>query len=93
VQPGGPAASLQAFRWPEGFRLRVQAFQSSSVALRAGRELIEEGTYRFRAFPPVAIDLFENWTDNPVSNRSWQWHSASFNFMPWLLALHANTGD
>lgn len=93
MQPGGPAASLQAFRWPEGFRLRVQAFQSSNVALRAGRELIEEGTYRFRAFPPVAIDLFENWTDNPVSNRSWQWHSASFNFMPWLLALHASTGD
>ena len=84
---------MQAFRWPEGFRQRVQAFHRSNVALRNGRELIEEGTYRFRAFPPVTIDLFENWTENPVSNRSWQWHSASFNFMPWLLALHADTGD
>lgn len=84
---------MQAFRWPEGFQQRVRAFHRSNVALRNGRELIEKETYRFRAFPPVTIDLFENWTANPVSNRSWQWHSSSFNFMPWLLALHVDTGD
>ena len=93
MQSGVSPFSRKVFQWPDGFRRRVRAFQSSNVALRAGQELIEEGTYRFRAFPPVAIDLFKNWTDNPVSNRSWQWHSASFNFMPWLLALHATTGD
>lgn len=93
MQSTGPDVSLQAFRWPEGFRKRVEAIHVSNVALRAGRELIEESIYRFRAFPPVTIDLFADWTANPVSNRSWQWHSASFNFMPWLLALHAQTGD
>lgn len=93
MQVGEPVAVPHAFRWPEGFRQRVQAFRASNVALRAGRELIEQGIYRFRAFPPIAVDLFEDWTANPVSNRSWQWHSASFNFMPWLLALHAESGD
>lgn len=93
MQSSGPSAQLQEFQWPEGFRKRVEAFRRSSVGLSAGRELIEKSVYRFRAFPPVTIDLFENWTANPVSNRSWQWHSASFNFMPWLLALHAKTGD
>ena len=93
MQATGPDAPLQAFHWPEGFRKRVEAIHLSNVALRAGHELIGEGIYRFRAFPPVTIDLFADWTVNPVANRSWQWHSASFNFMPWLLALHAQTGD
>ncbi|WP_187471152.1 heparinase II/III domain-containing protein [Luteimonas viscosa] len=84
---------MQKFQWPGGFRDRVEAFRRSNVALRSGRELLDSGTYRFRAFEPVAIDLFANWTANPVANRSWQWHSASFNFMPWLIALHADSGD
>jgi len=88
-----PEVSMQVFQWPDAFRGRVEAFRRSRVALRAGQELLDAGTYRFRAFEPVAIDLFANWTANPVSNRSWQWHSASFNFMPWLIALHADSGD
>lgn len=84
---------MQCFQWPDALRERAEAFRRSSVALRSGRELINEGIYRFRAFEPVAIDLFANWTANPVANRSWQWHSASFNFMSWLIALHAETGD
>lgn len=82
-----------SFHWPAAFRERVEAFRRSSVGLRAGRELIEEGVYRFRGFEPVTIDLFSDWTANPVGNRSWQWNAASFNFMPWLIALHAETGD
>lgn len=93
MQPLTLDAQVQGFRWPDAFRERVEAFRRSTAALRAGRELIDEGVYRFRAFEPVAIDLFADWTANPLGNRSWQWNAASFNFMPWLIALHAETGD
>ncbi|GGK13391.1 heparinase II/III domain-containing protein [Luteimonas terricola] len=88
-----PDVSVEGFQWPDAFRERVEAFRRSNAALRAGRDLVDGGIYRFRAFEPVVIDLFADWTANPLGNRSWQWHSASFNFMSWLIAVHAVTGD
>ncbi|WP_158637102.1 heparinase II/III family protein [Arenimonas daejeonensis] len=35
------------------------------------------------------MDLLADWRANPFGHRSWQWHTASFNFMPWLIALDA----
>lgn len=59
----------------------------------AGRRVVEEQVFSFNGFPDVKIDLLADWTANPVGNRSWQWNTASFNFMPALLGYYQETND
>lgn len=59
----------------------------------SGRLVLEEGIYRISGFKPVKVDLLSNWTANPFGQRSWQWGTAAFNFLPWLLAHHADSGN
>ncbi|WP_460454121.1 heparinase II/III domain-containing protein [Arenimonas aestuarii] len=74
-------------------RERLDAFCANPGAMRLGRRLVQDGLYQFRGFKPAKVDLFADWTVNPFGHRSWQWQTASFNFMPWLLAFHAAEGD
>ena len=74
-------------------RDRLHSLTSSASAARFGRQLVNEGIYQFRGFKPVKLDLFSDWTANPHGHRSWQWQTASFNFIPWLIAYHASSGD
>ncbi len=86
--PAGAAAG-----WPDAVIARIESIRANPAAARAGRRLLDDGTYEFRGFPAAKLDLLADWTANPFGHRSWQWHTASFNFMSWLIAQDAQTGD
>lgn len=72
---------------------RLRQFSANAQLVESGRKLVEEGIYAFNGFPDVKVDLFADWTADPVGNRSWQWNTASFNFMPSLLGYHQTSSD
>ena len=72
---------------------RLRQFSRSAPLIELGRRIVEEQTFSFNGFPDVKIDLLADWTANPVNNRSWQWNTASFNFMPALLGYHQASAD
>jgi hypothetical protein len=87
------AAAGDTTGWPAAVIARIEAIAANPASARAGRRLLDEGSYEFRGFPPARLDLLADWTANPFGHRSWQWHTASFNFMTWLIAQDAQTGD
>lgn len=57
-----------------------------------GRRVVEEQTYCFSGFEPAKVDLLGDWSANPFLARGWQWHAASLNFIPWVIAYYASVG-
>lgn len=72
---------------------RLRQFSRNEQLVEAGRRVVEEKVFSFNGFPDVRVDLLADWTANPVGNRSWQWNTASFNFMPALLGYHQVSAD
>ena len=57
-----------------------------------GRKLVEESIVCVAGYPDAHVDLLADWSVNPFGSRSWQWTNAAFNFIPSLLAYHAQGG-
>lgn len=72
---------------------RLRQFSRNAQTVESGRRIVEEQIFSFNGFPDVKIDLLADWTANPVDNRSWQWNTASFNFMPAVLGYYQDTKD
>lgn len=72
---------------------RLRQFSRNEQLVDSGRRIVEEQIFSFNGFPDVKINLLADWTANPVGNRSWQWNTASFNFMPALLGYHQVSND
>jgi hypothetical protein len=71
---------------------RLDQVMADTELADKGRLMAERGIVHFRGFQPVEVDLLADWGSDPFSHRSWQWHAASFNFMPWLVAYYARKG-
>lgn len=72
---------------------RLQRLAANSVLADAGQALAELREFRFNGFPPTRLDLLSDWTANPHASRSWLWNTASFNFIPALIARHHASQD
>lgn len=77
----------------DAFRTRLRETCANHRLVEAGRLVVEESTYAFPGFKPARVDLLADWTVTPFGQRSWQWNTAALNFLPWLVARHAATGD
>lgn len=77
----------------DAFLNRIEQTCANPRLAEAGRLVLEESTYSFPGFKPARVDLFADWTVSPFGKRGWQWNTAALNFLPWLVALHAATGD
>jgi heparinase II/III-like protein len=70
---------------------RLDLIARNAAYAERGRQVVEESVYEFNGFTPVKVDLLNDWSVDPLRNRSWQWNTASFNFMPWLLAHYGRS--
>jgi hypothetical protein len=73
-------------------RKRLADIAANANLAANGRKLVEEGIVRVAGFPDAKVDLLVDWSVNPFKNRSWQWANAAFNFVPGLIACHAQGG-
>lgn len=74
---------------PDALRKRIADTRASKPLAEAGRLLVEQGIVRVAGFPDAHVDLLSDWAADPFGNRSWQWSNAAFNFIPSLVAAHA----
>lgn len=61
--------------------------------IASGRKFVLDGIVCVPGFPDAEVRIFDNWSADPFSNRSWQWSVASFRFIQGLIAYHAAEGD
>ncbi len=73
------------------YQARLDLVLRNRNLARYGRRVVEERVYEFPGFAPAHADLLADWKADPLAHRSWRWNTASFNFMPWLLAHYGST--
>lgn len=72
----------------DAYSARLDEILANPEWVELGRKVVEEQVYCFSGFGAARLDLLSDWTANPFNDRSWQWQTASLNFMPWLIAYY-----
>lgn len=73
------------------YSARLEEILGNPELVELGRKVVEEQVYCFSGFSPTRLDLLSDWTANPFNDRSWQWQTASLNFIPWLIAYYGTS--
>lgn len=68
--------------------VRIAELLDNPELVELGRKAVEEQVYCFKGYEEARLDLFSDWTANPFGSRSWQWQTASLNFLPWVIAYY-----
>lgn len=84
--------STQALK-RDAFLARIDLVARHPRLPESGRLVVQEGIFRISGFTPAKVDLLADWRANPFGRRSWQWGTAAFNFLPWIVAYHSNSLD
>jgi hypothetical protein len=61
--------------------------------LEAARNLVEKNQFQFTRYPAVELPGELAWTENPFSERNWQWSLHQWAFVPTLVAGYERTGE
>lgn len=72
----------------DAYSFRIDEILGNAEWSELGRKVVEEQVYCFSGFGAARLDLLSDWTANPFNDRSWQWQTASLNFIPWLIAYY-----
>lgn len=65
---------------------------ASKDFIEKGRLLSDSGILLFPGFEQHSKFTWDDWTENPFSNRSWQWRLNWLSFLSFLIAHHASSG-
>jgi len=72
---------------------KLKTIIASANNQRYGEKLFIEKQLELAPFKAVAFKGWDNWEQNPLNNRSWQWRLHWFSFLQYLLAYHHVSGN
>lgn len=87
--------SLHAYfrdRPADSFLVGELGDQLTAKDARRGRE-VRDGRITFENFEATSFPSVPDWSENPFSDRNWEWGLHSLIVLRYLLAAHAETGD